>query len=186
MTPPKKTHRNNERTVKCPVEDCDATPLARGVNLHILRSSGDGHSEQGSVPDDLDLDNLETVGEKSVSMDYPEEREVEAVARLCPYCGTTFRGKNGVLIHLGQMNGRKNHPENAGEHHDPEDFPIVRVDEQENVIAVVEDEEISSWDKTHQQTIEAEKVYRYIADLLAEGKRDEAARARKRLLRANR
>jgi len=43
-----------------------------------------------------------------------------------------------VLIHLGQVEGRKNHPANASEVHEPGDFPVVELDEAENVVAVVE------------------------------------------------
>jgi len=182
MTPPKNTHRNDERTVKCPVEGCDATPLARGINLHIMRSAGDGHGPQGEVPDDIDTDDLETVGAKEVEMDYPEERESEGIARLCPYCGTPFHGKNGVLIHLGQVAGRKNHPENAGEQHDPDDFPAVLLDDNQNILAVVDEDSPTPGNEPHERAVEAERVYRYIADLLTNGKRDEAARARSRLL----
>jgi len=182
MTPPKNTHRNDERTVKCPVEGCDATPLARGINLHIMRSAGDSHGPQGEVPDDIDTDDLETVGAKEVEMDYPEERESEGIARLCPYCGTPFHGKNGVLIHLGQVAGRKNHPENAGEQHDPDDFPAVLLDDNQNILAVVDEDSPTPGNEPHERAVEAERVYRYIADLLTNGKRDEAARARSRLL----
>jgi hypothetical protein len=77
-------HTNDERTVRCPVDGCDATPLARGINLHINRSSGGGHGPAGEVPSDISLDNLETVGEREVEMDYPEERDNETHARLSP------------------------------------------------------------------------------------------------------
>ena len=184
MTRQTKPHRNDERVVRCPVDGCDAEVLARGINLHILRSRGNGHGPQGEVPDCISLDHLETVGAREVELNYPEERRVESVARLCPYCGKPFKGKHGVLIHLGQIKGRKNHPHNASEIHQPEDFPVVELDENNNVIAVVEGESPSSSGiDPHEKTIEAERVYRYIADLLADGKRDEAAAARDRLLK---
>jgi hypothetical protein len=126
-----------ERVVACPVEGCDATPLARGVNLHILRSSGGGHGEQGDFPDDVSLDDLEEIGRKEVSVNYPDDRESESRARLCPYCRQHFSGKSGVQIHLGQMSGRKNHPPEASALHDPEDFPVVELDEDENITSVV-------------------------------------------------
>jgi hypothetical protein len=126
-----------EPIVRCPVEGCGAEKLSRGMHLHVLRSVGDGHGEQGEYPEGIDLENLEVVGRKEVNVDYPEEREAESVARLCPYCERPFKGKNGVLIHLGQMAGRKDHPQNASEVHEPTDFPVVKLDEDENVIAVV-------------------------------------------------
>lgn len=126
-----------EPIVRCPVEGCGAEKLSRGMHLHVLRSVGDGHGEQGEYPEGIDLENLEVVGRKEVNVDYPQERETESVARLCPYCERPFKGKNGVLIHLGQMSGRKDHPSNASEVHEPTDFPVVKLDEDENVIAVV-------------------------------------------------
>ena len=137
MSPPKKPHRNSEKVVKCPVEGCDAEKLSRGIYLHVLRSAGNGHGEQGEIPDDVDLHDLEEVGTREVEVNYPDERKVETVARLCPYCGDPFKGKNGVLIHLGKVAGRKNHPVNASEVHGPEDFPIVELDDNENVVGVV-------------------------------------------------
>jgi hypothetical protein len=174
-------HRNDERTVKCPVEGCDATPLARGINLHIRRSSGGGHGPQGEIPDGVSLDNLETVGAREVEMDYPDERESEQVARLCPYCERPFRGSNGVLIHLGQVGGRKNHPENAGEKHTADEFPRVEVDEQGNVTAVA-DERGNHDVTTEKGEIPRQRVYRLIADLVAEGDTEQAHRIRKELL----
>jgi hypothetical protein len=128
--------RNAERVVKCPVEGCDAEKLARGMHLHVLRSVGNGHGEQGEIPEEVSLDDLEEVGTQEVEVNYPAEREVESVARLCPYCGVPFRGKHGVLIHLGQVAGRKNHPPNASRVHEPEDFPVVELDEDENIVSV--------------------------------------------------
>lgn len=129
----KKTHLNDERTVHCPVEDCDATPLARGVHLHVMRSSGDGHGPQGDVPSGISFENLDTAGKREVSMDYPEHRETEGVRRLCPYCRQPFHGKHGVQIHLGQVAGDETHPEDATERYDPEDYPIAHVDQHGNV-----------------------------------------------------
>jgi len=126
-----------ERVVRCPVEGCDAEHPSRGIHLHMMRSVGDGHGEQGDYPD-VDVDDLEEVGRKAVDVDYPEERKSESVARLCPYCGDHFSGKEGVKIHLGQMAGRKNHPEGAASMHEPADFDRVELDENENITAVVD------------------------------------------------
>jgi|GEM_PF-6649404 len=127
-----------ERVVRCPVEGCNAEKLARGIHLHILRSSDDRHGEQGEVPREVSLDNLTEVGREEVNVDYPEERESEAVVRLCPYCQNHFSGKEGVAIHLGLVEGRRNHPVNAAAAHTPDDFPVVKLDEKENIISVVE------------------------------------------------
>lgn len=140
MCKDKKPHRNSEMVVKCPVEGCDAEKLARGMHLHVLRSVGVGHGEQGEIPEGLSFEDLKPVGVQEVEVNYPTEREVEKVARLCPYCGKPFTGKHGVMIHLGQIAGRKNHPPNASKLHEPEDFAVVELDENENVVGVVRDQ----------------------------------------------
>jgi hypothetical protein len=175
-------HRNDERTVRCPVEGCDATPLARGINLHINRSSGGGHGPRGDVPDHISTDELETVGSESVEMDYPDERDTENVARLCPYCSQPFTGKQGVLIHLGQVAGRKNHPKNAADHHSEEDFPIVKLDERENIISVVEEPDGIDIADTEKGAVSKRRVYRLIADFMAHGDAQGASRVRRTLL----
>jgi len=161
--------------VRCPVEGCDATPLARGVNLHVNRSSGDGHGPRGEVPPDISFENLETVGAREVEMDYPDERDNEKHARLCPYCNQTFAGEQGVMIHLGQTAGRKNHPESAGEHHTIDDFPRVEVDEQGNITSVIDGSE-------DRMMVPARAVYILVAELVAEDDLVTAHRLRKHLL----
>jgi|GEM_PF-1133382 len=180
----RETHENEERTVICPVEGCDAEKLARGMHLHILHSNGNGHGPKGEIPDHIDRDDLETVGTETVEMEYPTERDTEQEARLCPYCGEAFTGKQGVLIHLGQVAGRKNHPDDAAERHEPEDFPRVGVDEDENVVRLIEDDPEDD-DRIGGPTVPAERVYRYIAELLATDKQGEARRARRHLLDAD-
>lgn len=175
-------HTNDERTVRCPVEDCDSTPLARGVNLHVLRSSGDGHGPQGEVPDHISLDELETVGEREVKMDYPEERDNEKHARLCPYCSETFSGISGLMIHLGQTAGRKNHPENPKERHDAGDFPRVEVDSEGNVETAVDSVEVTSTDSPGNTAVPRARVFSLLAELVADGEADTAYRVRRALL----
>ncbi|MFC7059073.1 hypothetical protein [Halovenus salina] len=166
-------HRNDERTVHCPVEDCDATPLARGINLHVNRSSGNGHGPRGEVPDRITFENMETVGSEQVEMDYPEERDTEDAVRLCPYCSRPCEGTNGVLIHLGQVAGRRNHPENPDEKHSQEDFPRAEVDEQGNITHLVDGVEEGEQRGSENGMIPVERVYSLIAALLA----DDEARA---------
>jgi len=178
-------HTNDERTVRCPVEGCDATPLARGINLHVLRSSGDGHGPQGDVPDHIDLSNLTTVGEREVEMDYPAERDTEEVVRLCPYCFTPFQGTNGVLIHLGAVAGRKNHPEDAGETHNEDDFPRVEVDRQGNITRVFDELEALE-DGPSDGSIPKRRVYHLIAEFMARGEMRSAHRVRTHLIRIER
>lgn len=132
------SHRNKERTVRCPVEGCDAEKLARGIHLHIRQSSGNGHGPTGEVPDHIDLDNLETVGSREVEMNYPSERETQDAARLCPYCSKVFKGKRGVLIHLGQKAGQKNHPVETDKL-SGEEAPRVEVDRHGDTTSFVDD-----------------------------------------------
>jgi len=183
----RKPSTNDERTVHCPVEGCSATPLARGAHLHIMRSDGDGHGEKGEIPDDIDLENLETAGTREVQMDYPERREIEKVARVCPYCEQPYHGKQGVLIHLGKVRGTKEHPESYPDDLNPDSFTMVHVDEHGNIEEVVEEGEFIP--STKQQRSESkdggqlpERVTQYIETLEEEGKEEEAKRARRDLL----
>lgn len=156
-----------------------------------MRSSGDGHGSQNELPPNLNLDKAEEVESREVEMDYPKERESEQVARLCPYCERPYRGKHGVVIHLGQTAGRENHPENPKELHEPDDFAIVHVDENENVVEKVEEETSMPSTKRRQEreagdgpdSLEPEKVKEYIEDLREQGLEEEAERAEKMLLR---
>ena len=174
-------HTNDERTVRCPVEGCDATPLARGINLHLRRSSGGGHGPRGEVPDHISTDNLETVGAESVEMDYPEERDTENRARLCPYCNQTFAGEQGIMIHLGQTAGRKNHPANPKDRHEPSDFPRVEVDAKGTIQRVVDTAETTPGDASETEAASRERIFRLIADLVAEGEMRAAQRVRRAL-----
>ena len=185
MTTDKSSHTNQEKTVKCPA--CEDEVLARGLHLHVLRSSDDEHGEQGTVPDELDLDNPERVGKESVTMDYPTEREGEEVARLCPYCRQTFTGKHGVMIHLGQMAGRKNHPTAPTEKHDPTDFPVVSVDDDGNVLEVVEEGTQMPSTERRQEAEKPRKpdkpeIREYINSLRENGQYKEAEKAEQMLL----
>jgi len=176
------SHRNDERTVRCPVEGCDAEKLARGIHLHVRQSSGDGHGPQDDVPDHISFDNLETVGEQEVQMDYPSERESEAVARLCPCCERPFKGTNGVLIHLAQMAGRKDHPVDGAERHAEDDFPIVEVDDQDNIVDVVGESMGVSDEDSGNGGVPVQRVIRLLAAILAEDKPELANRVRQELL----
>jgi len=187
----KKKHKNDEETVKCPVDGCGKELLARGLHLHVLQTAGSGHGKSGEIPADVNLDNAEVIGAKEVEMEYPEERESENVQRLCPYCERPFRGKQGVMIHLGATAGRKNHPENAAERYNLDDFPIVRVDENENVIEVVEKGiSLPSTERRQEQqedegsmnSISEEEIREHIQNLRDQDLEDEADRAEKMLL----
>lgn len=146
---------SGEKVVSCPVEGCDAEHPTRGLHLHLMRSVGDGHGEQGDYPD-VDVDDLKEVGRQDVDVDYPNKRQSESTARMCAYCSSPFKGKGGVMRHLGLVEGRKDHPPNANALHEPEDFVKVRLDEDDNVVGVVESvsddhEEVNREDGRHSE-----------------------------------
>jgi len=62
--------------------------------------------------------------------------------------------------------------------------PRVGVNENENVVRLIEDDPEDD-DRARGPTVPAERVYRYIAELLAKDKQGEAQRARRRLLDAD-
>lgn len=128
-----------EPTVKCPVEGCDAEKLKRGIHLHVRQSKGSGHGPQGEVTSTINLDNLETSGSQEVSMDYPETRQTERVGRRCPFCKEVFRGKQGVMIHLGRVASSGSHPKNPKKEIDAEKLAIVHLDEDGNVLEEVDE-----------------------------------------------
>jgi hypothetical protein len=115
-------------------------------------------------------------------MDYPEERDTEQVARLCPYCSTPYNGTNGVLIHLGQVAGRENHPEDGAEKHAEEDFPRVEVDERGNITTVLDDTTAPAQVNFDKGGVPLRRVYRLLADLMANDEVQTAHRVRKQLL----
>lgn len=179
-----KKNSNPEDIVKCPVEGCDHEGLSRGMHLHIRQSSGNGHGPHGDVPEHLDLSTLEKVGEQDVDIDYPETREIENVARLCPYCGRAFRGYQGVKIHLGQKKGQGVHPEDANETEKSE-TPIAHVDEDMNVIELVEEGAMMPSTKRRiedEDSIKQEDVVDLIDEFEEEGNEDVADRIRAKLL----
>jgi len=185
------SHTNAEKTVRCPVEGCEKEVLRRALHLHVRQSSGNGHGENGDIPPDLDLDEAEVVGTQDVTMNYPDERDAEEVARLCPYCERPFKGKHGVMIHLGQIQGRKDHPQNASEKHEPDDFAIVHVDDNGNVTEIIEEADQTAMPSTQRRrenddammgSLDDQNVEEYISDLRERGLDEEAERAEKMLL----
>lgn len=177
-------HTNDEMTVRCPVEGCEKELLSRGLHLHVRQSDGGGHGENGSVPDDVDLDKAQPVGEREVQMDYPHERETENVERLCPYCNQTWSGKEGVMIHLGQKAGRDNHPEDPKRIHDATDFDIVHVDDDGNVIETVDSgAKMPSTERRENNGGRSEEEIReYIDGLREQGLYEQAEQAESMLL----
>lgn len=181
--PQKKKHSNDERTAKCPVDGCDYEGLARSMHLHVLQTSGDDHGPHRDIPDHLSFDDLETVGTQRVEMNYPESREVDRTARQCPVCKQVFNGKHAVMIHIGQMEGKENHPEDMGDEIDPEELPVVELDEDRNIVNVVEGEvEMPSTRRRKEKEEEEDRIRNYIKKLREQGKDEEADIAEKELL----
>lgn len=181
------SHKNDEKAVECPVEGCKDEVLARGLHLHVRQSGSGNHGTSGEVPDDVDLEAAKEAGTQEVEMDYPESRDSEKVARLCPYCERPFRGKHGVMIHLGQIKGRKDHPEDGPDRHEPEDFDIVEVDNKGNIEKVIEQGDEESLPTTEQRKESeseqsVERINKHIEDLRERGLEEEAERAEKMLL----
>ena len=156
--------QNGERTVRCPLEGCNRELLARGVNLHIRQSSDNIHGPQGEVPEDVNLDEMETVGAKSVNVDYPEERNDDTNYVLCPFCYEIFKGQRGMKTHLSQKSGQGQHPDDATEQSE------------------LEKATLSKEVRTNETEFFADRVRKYINYLLAEGEIEEAKRAKRFLL----
>lgn len=183
-------HKNDETTVRCPVEGCEKEVLSRGLHLHLSRSSDTDHGEQGMIPKGVSADDAKIVGTQEVEMNYPKERDAETVSRLCPYCERPFRGKHGVMIHLGQTAGRKNHPEDAAEQHEPDDFAIVHVDEKGNTVEVVEESTaMPSTERRREKesedgsgSLDENNIQDYIQGLYDQGLDEEAKKAEDMLL----
>lgn len=174
---------NRESTVKCPI--CGEEKLSRGIYLHVNRSVGNGHGEQGEIPEGVNLDDLDPVGEQEVSMDYPSTRATEQVGRRCPFCREVFRGKQGVMIHLGRTRGKGPHPDDAKERVDPEDLAIVQMDEDGNVVEEVEEGTLLPSTRRRREREKAafleERVRAVIEEFREEGK-DEAAKRLEEIL----
>jgi len=133
--------KNLEEKVRCPIQGCGKEVSARGLNMHVFHTNdpeGKGHYPKGETPPDFDPSgNIEVVGQEEVEMDYPDEVDLDDKEYLDTYTGKAYQGKRGLMIHLGQMAGKQNIPENVQDRHDAEDFPLVETDEDGNVMRVV-------------------------------------------------
>jgi hypothetical protein len=86
------------------------------------------------------------------------------------------------LIHLRQLAGRQNHPEDAAEQHTVDDFPAVEVDERRNILSVAD--EPVDWGDADTETgpVARRRVYHLIAEFMAHGESHAAQRTRRHLL----
>lgn len=127
--------------VTCPIEGCDEETLARGLFMHIYQtndSKNEGHYPRFEIPPDIDEEEIKVTGEKDVEIDYPDHQELENAYYLDTYTGKAYQGKRGLMVHLGQLAGRDNIPEDVTERHDATDFPVVEVDDDGNITEVLQ------------------------------------------------
>jgi len=131
---------NREDRVSCPVDGCRQEVLARGLYMHIFQtddSQGKGHYSRGRLPPEIDEDEIKITGSEKVDIDYPDTVEIEDTMYLDTYTGKAYQGKRGLMVHLGQMGGKNNIPEDVTDRHDAVDFPIVEVDDDGNITEVI-------------------------------------------------
>lgn len=108
--------------------------------MHIWSTDdppGELHRPRESVPPNLDLDNVEITGRTPVEMGYPDTQELDDAEYFDTYTGKSYKGKRGIMVHLGQMAGQNNIPEDVSERFEADDFPIVETDEDGNITSVV-------------------------------------------------
>jgi hypothetical protein len=132
--------KNLEDEVRCPIDGCDSTAVARGLHIHVYQTDdpeGSGHYPRGEVPPDFDPKAVEVEGQKEVEMDFPQRLNMQETEYLCTFCGSSFQGRRGLFIHLGQSAGKNNIPENVTDRFEPDDFPIVETDDDGNIEEVV-------------------------------------------------
>lgn len=177
---------SSETVVKCPVNGCDAEKLSRGIYLHVRQSKGSGHGSQGEIPTGLNLDNLEIAGTQDVTMDYPDTRKTETVGRKCPYCDEIFKGKRGVMVHLGRAAGDNQHPKNPKQHHDGTEFETIRSynsgSVEDGVESGIKGSELIRRLQRDEEASLRDRVEEYISDLRDRGMEKEAKRAEAKLL----
>lgn len=131
-------HMNQEDASVCPADGCDFTGANRSIGPHIRMSSDNAHGDKGDHPDHLTIESAESAGTESVSMEYPDEVDNERGTTYCPFCRGTFEGR-AIMIHLGAMAGRENHPESPKEDFEISDFAVVETDSEDNITAVLEE-----------------------------------------------
>lgn len=109
--------------------------------MHIWQTDdpeGEGHGPVGEVSDSLDLQDVEVVGTADVQMDYPNTQDIGDAEYFDTYTGHAYKGKRGLMVHLGQVAGEHNIPANVTDRFDADDFPIVETDDDGNILNVVE------------------------------------------------
>jgi hypothetical protein len=129
------SNTNKEATVECP--ECGESIIKRGLFAHVFQSSDEAHGERFTVPDDFDVEEAEEIGEEDVELDYPEQIDLDEQYYLDTYTGKAYEGARGLMVHLGQMAGQNNIPEDVAERHEARDFPEVEIDDDGNITEVI-------------------------------------------------
>lgn len=107
--------------------------------MHIFQTDdpdGEGHYPRFEIPPYLVKDDLKVTGDEKVTIDYPDEQDLEEIYYLDTYTGKAYKGKRGLMVHLGQLAGKNNIPEDITDRHDADDFPVVDIDDDGNVTEV--------------------------------------------------
>lgn len=129
-----------EDLVKCPVDGCDEEFVKRGLFMHIWStddSPGKGHRPRESIPPDLNLEEVDITGKTTIKNSYPDTVELDNAEYFDTYTGKTYQGKRGLMVHLGQLAGENNIPEDVTERFEADDFPVVETDENGNITEVL-------------------------------------------------
>jgi len=110
--------------------------------MHIFQtddSQGKGHYSRGRLPPEINENEIKITGSEEVGIDYPDTVEIEDTMYLDTYTGKAYQGKRGLMVHLGQMGGKNNIPEDVTNRYDAVDFPIVEVDGSGNITEVIKE-----------------------------------------------
>lgn len=107
-----KAHTNLEAVRECPF--CGDETLSRGLFVHVFNSSDEEHGPRGEVPDGFSVSEAEVVGHREVEMNNPTKYNVDHHRYVCDYCGSPFKGKLGLQVHLDRKAGKDAvHPREA-------------------------------------------------------------------------
>jgi hypothetical protein len=108
--------------------------------MHIFQTNdieGQGHHPRGEIPEYISEEEIKVTGKSEVEMDYPEIQDLSEAMYLDTYTGKAYQGRRGLMVHLGQRAGKDNIPEDVTKRHEPDDFPIVKVDDDGNITEVI-------------------------------------------------
>jgi hypothetical protein len=108
--------------------------------MHIFQTddpAGEAHYPRGEVPPHLDEEEIKVTGKQEVDVDYPTDVDLSKEMYLDTYTGKAYKGRRGLMVHLGQRAGKDNIPADVTDKHEADDFPIVEVDDAGNITEVL-------------------------------------------------